>query len=140
MKPTDISELRVFLFSLYHLKTPLPDEIQQQIDQINIPADVPRLYDIAMSYPPLASIYNQIQEFSDNIAEIRSKGVDCVPQPQPEPQNTEIENISAEIVPDLAKFEQQVDRNKLIEVAKRILTKATDSVAAAKDILRDILL
>ncbi|MFB2980182.1 hypothetical protein [Microseira sp. BLCC-F43] len=52
-----------------------------------------------MSYPPLASIYKQIQAPSDEIDEVRSKGVDCVPQPQPEPRNTEIENISAEIVP-----------------------------------------
>ena len=140
MKPTEISELRAFIFALSQLDTPLPDEIQQQINQINIPADVPRLYNLAMSYPPLASVYIQIQKFSDEIAEVRSKGVDCIPQPQPENLNPEIDNVSADIVPDLVKFEQKVDRNLLVEVAKKILTKASNSVAAAKDVLRDILL
>ncbi|GET41475.1 hypothetical protein [Microseira wollei] len=84
MKPTDISELRVFLFALYHLNAPLPDEIQQQINQINIPADVPRLYDIAMSYPPLATTYKQILKFSDEIAKFPTQVRDCVPQYQPE--------------------------------------------------------
>lgn len=139
MKPTDISELRVFIFALSRLDTPLPDEIQKQINQTNIPSDVPRLYDIAMNYPPLASIYKPIQESLDEILEIRSKGIDCIPQPQPENLNAEIENVSADIKPYLVNFEQKVDANKLVELAKNILTKATNSVAAAKNVLKDIL-
>lgn len=139
MKPTDISELRVFIFALSRLNTPLPDAIQKQINQTNIPADVHRLYDIAMSYPPLASIYKPIQESLDEILEIRNKGIDCIPQPQPENLNAEIENVSADIIPDLVEFEQKVDANKLVEFAKKILTKATNSVAVAKDVLKGIL-
>lgn len=139
MKPTDISELRVFIFALSRLNTPLPDAVQKQINQTNIPSDVHRLYDIAMSYPPLASIYKPIQESLDEISEFRAKGIDCIPQPQPENLNAEIENVSAEIRPDLVEFEQKVDANKLVELAKKILTKATNSVAAAKNVLKDIL-
>ena len=54
MNPIEASELKTFIFALYQLNTPLPDEVQTLVNQTDIPADISKLYDIAVSYSPLA--------------------------------------------------------------------------------------
>ncbi|MDF5727799.1 MAG: hypothetical protein PUP92_07110 [Rhizonema sp. PD38] len=111
--------------------------MQILVNQTDIPADIGKLYDIAISYPPLAESYKQVQELLDGMAEYRSKGVDTIPQFEPEKRNTEIENVSVEIKPALVEFEKKIDHNKLTEFARQI-TKARNSVQSAKDIIKTI--
>ncbi|BAY49355.1 hypothetical protein SAMD00079811_69840 [Scytonema sp. HK-05] len=150
MNPIEASDLKAFVLALYQLNAPLPDEVQTQVNQINIPADIGKLYEIAMSYPPLAKSYNQVQKLLDGMAEYRSKGVDVLPQPEPEQRNTEIDNSTVEIIPELVEFENKVDKaklvefenkvdsNKLTEIARQI-TQALNSVSSAKDVIQTIL-
>ena len=137
MNPIEASELKTFIFALYQLKTPIPDEVQKLVNQTDVPADIGKLYDIAISYPPLAESYKQVQELLDGMAEYRSKGVDTIPQFEPEERNTEIENVSVEIVPALVEFEKKIDHNKLTEIARQI-TKARNSVQSAKEIIQTL--
>jgi hypothetical protein len=127
MQPLEASELKAFVFALYQLDAPLPDAIQAQVNNINIPADIDKLYDIAMSYPPLATSYAQIHETLDANSQIRSKG----PLPAKinhaaEQQSTEINNILVAI-----------DEEKLTEISQPIF-KAPDSVSKAKEIWTNI--
>jgi hypothetical protein len=138
--PTQVSEVKAFLFALYQLDSPLPESVQGEINQININIsyDIDKLYNIANSHPPLAKLYEQVLDILDTRAEVRSKGIDDIPEYKPEPFNTEIENVSRAIELALVEFDQKVDNNKLIQIMAQ-LTKALNSVKTAKDVIQTIL-
>lgn len=142
MKPTQVSEVKAFLFALYQLQldSPLPESVQSQINQINIniSTDIDKLCSIASSYSPLAEFYEQVLDVLDTRAETRNKGVDEIPEYEPEPFNTETENGSSEIEPTLLEFEQKVDNNKLTKIMAQV-TQALDPVKTAKDVIKKIL-
>ena len=71
------------------------------------------------------------------MAEYRSKGVDVIPQPEPDERNTEIENVAVEIVPALVEFEKKIDHNKLTEIARQV-TQDQNSVQSAKNIIQTL--
>lgn len=127
MQPLEASELKAFLFALYQLDAPLPNAVQAEVNNIKIPADIDKLYDIAMSYLPLKTYYQQIHKSLDANSKIRSKG----PLPAKinhaaEQQNTEINNI-------LVAIDEQLEDEKLTEISQPIFN-AADSVSKAKDI------
>ncbi|WP_242055276.1 MULTISPECIES: hypothetical protein [Nostocales] len=129
MQPLEASELKAFLLALYQLDAPLPDAVQAQVNNINIPADIDKLYDIAISYPPLATYYEQVHEFLNANSQIRSRG----PLPAKinhaaEQQSTEINNILVAV---------EIEDEKLTEISQPIL-KAADSVSKAKEIWTNI--
>lgn len=141
MKPTQVSEVKAFLFALYQLDdSPLPESVQSEINQIdiNISTDINKLYSIASSHPPLAEFYEQVLDVLDTRAETRNKGVDEIPEYKPEQSNTETENFSSVIEPTLLEFEQKVDNNKLTKIMAQV-TQALDPVKTAKDIIQTIL-
>lgn len=138
MKPTQISELRAFVFSLDQLEESLPEDVQTKINQVNISIDVDQLDDIAMSYQPLANIYQQVLGLLHNQAEYRSKGVDDIPQNQPEARNAEVDNVSVEVERKLVEFEEKVDNKQLTKIAVT-MTMAKDSVKAVKDGIKKLL-
>ncbi|MFN6569779.1 hypothetical protein [Dendronalium sp. ChiSLP03b] len=126
MKPIEASELKAFIFALYQLDSPLPETVQAQINKINIPADISKLYDIAKSYSPLATSYENVWQSLDAISKQRSKGplpakIDRVA----EQQSTEINNI-------LVAIDEQLDDQSLTEIARPIF-QASDSVTVAKN-------
>lgn len=133
INPLEALELKAFILGLSRLDKPLPENLTARVNQINIPGDINKLYDIAQSYPPLSASYNQILENSDAIAKVRSKGLASIPKPQPEAENTEIDNSATVIVQELVEFESKVDNNKLIEIARQVL-KAVNPVRAAKNV------
>ncbi len=53
IKPLEALELKAFILGLSQLDAPLPENVRIQVNQINIPVDIYKLYDIAQSYPPL---------------------------------------------------------------------------------------
>jgi hypothetical protein len=125
MNPIEALELKAFILALYQLDSSLPDTVQAQLNAINIPADIGELHNIAHSYSPLATSYENVWQFLDSISKERSKG----PLPAKinrvaEQQNTEINNL---IVPI-----DELDDSKLTEIAQPIL-KASNSVTVAKD-------
>ncbi|WP_238360995.1 hypothetical protein [Iningainema tapete] len=138
MHPLEASELKAFILALSRLKAPLPADVQARVNQINIPADIGKLYDVAMSYPPLAKSYEQVCEYLDTIIKQRSKGVDFLPEPEPEEFNTEIDNSAVEIIQVLVEFDKKFDNNKLTEIARKI-TKALNSVSSARDVIQTII-
>jgi hypothetical protein len=142
MQPIEASVLKAFIFAIYQLDTPLPDTVQEQIREINLPQDITqdisKLKSIANSYPPLAASYKQVRERINAMSKYRSKGIESLPKYEPEPENTEIENVSREIEDELAKFDQEVDTNKLLLLSLQIL-QALNSVKAAKDVIQTIL-
>lgn len=127
MQPLEASELKAFLLALYKLDAPLPDDVQAQINNINIPADIDKLYNIAMSYPPLKTSYEQIHESLDANSKIRSKG------PLPAKINHAAEQQSTEINNIVVAIDEQIEDEKLTEISQPIF-KAADSVSQAKDI------
>lgn len=133
IKPLEALELKAFILGLSQLDPPLPENVKMQVNQINIPVDIYKLYDIANSYPPLSASYTKILDSSDAIAKYRTKGLDSIPQFKPEEDNTEIDNSVTENVPELVEFDSKVDNNKLIEIARKVL-KAVNPVQAAKNI------
>ncbi len=140
MNPTQVSEVKAFLFALYQLDSPLPESVQSEINQINIniSTDINKLYGIASSYPPLAKLYEQVIDFFDTRAEIRNKGIDDIPEYKPDLFNTETENVSSEIEPKLVEFDQKVDNNRLTKIMAQV-TQALNSVKTAKDVIKTIL-
>jgi hypothetical protein len=140
MNPTQVSEVKAFLFALYQLDSPLPESVQSEINQININIsyDINKLCSIASSYPPLKQLYEQVLDFLDTKAETRSKGIDDIPEYKPESFNTEIENVSSEIEPALVEFDKKVDNNKLIKIMAQV-TQALNPVKTAKDVIQKIL-
>jgi hypothetical protein len=136
--PTQVSEVKAFLFALYKLDSPLPESVQSEINQINISTDIDKLYNIANSHPPLKELYEQVLDILDTRAEVRSKGIDEIPEYKPEPFNTETENVSRAIEPALVEFDQKVDNNKLIKIMAQV-TKALDSAKTAKNVIQTIL-
>lgn len=132
MTPTEIAELQAFVCSLSQLEASLPEDVQTKINQVNIPTHVSQLHDIAMSYQPLANIYQQVLGLLYNQAEYRSKGVDAVPQYQPDSKNTEVDNVSVEVERKLVEFKEKVDQKQLTQIAVT-MTMALDSVKAVKD-------
>ena len=132
MQPLEASELKAFLFALYKLDAPLPDVVKAQVNNINIPADIDKLYNIAMSYPTLATYYQQVHESLDANSKTRSKG----PLPAKidhgaEQQSTEINNI-------LVVIDEQLENEKLTEISQPIF-KAADSVSKAKEVWTNII-
>jgi hypothetical protein len=127
MQPLEASELKAFVFALYQLDAPLPDAVQAQVNNINIPADIDKLYDIAMSYPPLATSYAQVHESLDAKSKIRSKG------PLPAKINHAAEQQSTEINNILVAVDEQLEDEKLTEISQPIFN-AADSVSKAKDV------
>lgn len=140
MKPTQVSEVKAFLFALYQLDSPLPESVQSEINQINIniSTDINKLDSIARSYSPLAKLYKPVLDFFDSRAETRNKGVDDIPEYKPEPFNTETENVSRAIEPKLVEFDQKVDNNRLTKIMAQV-TQALNSVKTAKDVIKTIL-
>jgi hypothetical protein len=135
MNPIQISELKAFIFSLSQLDEPLPSNIQTKINQVNIPLDIDNFYDIAVSYPPLSTIYKQVLDLLDKRAEYRSKGLSDIPQYQPEKRNTDIDNDLVEIDKKLIEFEEVVDdNNKLTKLAVK-MTMALNSVEVVKSVI-----
>jgi hypothetical protein len=126
MQPIEASELKAFFFALCQLDAPLPEAVQAQVNTIKIPADIGKLYDIAMSYPPLATPYENALESLDAITKIRSKG------PLPAKINQAAEQQSTEINNILVAIDEQVDDEELTQIATQTL-QAADSVSAAKD-------
>ncbi|MGI8500777.1 MAG: hypothetical protein ACR2LR_06515 [Hassallia sp.] len=127
MQPLEASELKAFLFALYQLDAPLPDAVQAQVNNINIPADIDKLYNIAMSYPPLKTSYEQVHQSLDANSKIRSKGpLGAKINHAAEQQSTEINNI-------LVAIDEQVEDEKLTEISQPII-KAADSVSQSKEI------
>ena len=133
INPLEALELKAFFLGLSRLDAPLPENVTALVNQINLPADINKLYDIAQSYPPLSASYNQILESSDAIAKVRSKGLASIPKPQPEAENTEIDNSATVIVEELVEFESKFDNNKLIEIARKVF-QAVNPVQAAKNV------
>jgi hypothetical protein len=127
MQPLEASELKAFLFALYQLDAPLPDAVQGEVNKINIPADIDKLYDIAMSYPPLATYYEQVHESLNANTKIRSRG------PLPAKINHAAEQQSTEINNIIVAIDEQLEDEKLTEISQPIF-KAADSVSQAKDI------
>lgn len=138
MQPIAASELKAFIFALYQLDSPLPDDIQAQLQTINIPGDIDQLYAIAISHPPLKAAYARVYDNIDAIAKFRSKGVENLPQYQSDSINTEIDNASREIEDRLVKFDQKVDQNKLAVIAQQIF-QALNPVKTAKEVIHTIL-
>ena len=138
MQPIEASVLKAFIFAIYQLDTPLPDTVQEQIREINLPQDISKLKSIADSYPPLAASYKQVRERINTMSKYRSKGGKDLPKYEPEPENTEIENVAREIEDELVKFDQEVDPNKLLLLSRQIL-QALNPVKAAKDVIQTIL-
>ncbi|MBD2504227.1 hypothetical protein [Anabaena azotica] len=139
MQPIEASVLKAFIFAIYQLDTPLPDTIQEQIREINLPQDISKLKSIANSYPPLAASYKQVRERINTMSKYRSKGKKNLPEYEPEPENTEIENVSREIEDELVKFEQEVDDTNKLVVLSRQIFQALNPVKAAKDVIKKIL-
>ncbi|WP_144051285.1 hypothetical protein [Calothrix sp. PCC 7507] len=137
MQPIEASELKAFILGLYQLDAPLPDDIQAQLKTIKIPADIGKLDAIAHSYPPLAKSYKQVWDALSAIAQTRSKGIDSIPELVSNPLNTEIDNSSREVEEALVEFDQQVDHNKLTEIARQIV-QALNPVKTARDIIQTI--
>ncbi|MGD1912711.1 MAG: hypothetical protein ACFB2X_18250 [Rivularia sp. (in: cyanobacteria)] len=133
VKPLEALELKAFILGLSQLDATIPENIRMQVNQINIPVDIYKLYDIANSYPPLSASYTKILNCSHAIAKYRSKGLDSIPQFKPEEENTEIDNFVTEYMSELVEFESKVDNNKLIEIARKVL-KAVNPVQAAKNV------
>ncbi|ABA23113.1 hypothetical protein Ava_3506 [Trichormus variabilis ATCC 29413] len=137
MKPLEVSELKAFIFALYQLDSPLPSHIQAQLQTINIPGDIEQLYAIAISHPPLKAAYDQIYDNIDAIAQLRSKGVESLPQYKPDSTNTEIDNASREIEEQLVKFDRKVDQNKLAVIAQQVF-QALNPIKTAKEVINTI--
>jgi len=132
MQPLEASELKAFLFALYQLDAPLPDAVQAQVNNINIPADIDKLYNIAMSYPPLKTSYEQVHQSLDANSKIRSKGpLGAKINHAAEQQSTEINNI-------LVAIDEQVEDEKLTEISQPIFN-AADSVSKSKEIWTKII-
>lgn len=138
MKPTEIAELQAFVCSLSQLEASLPEDVQTKINQVNIPTHVSQLHDIAMSYQPLANIYQQVLGLLYNQAEYRIMAVDDVPQYQPEERSTEVDNVSVEVERRLVEFKEKVDQKQLTQIAVT-MTMALDSVKAVKDGIKKLL-
>lgn len=138
MQPIEAFELKVFILSLYQLNYPLPDDIQAKLNTLNLPEDIEELAEIANSYPPLNTIYDQVYDRMAAMSKYRSKGIESLPKYEPEPANTEIENVSRPVEDELVKFDQEVDTNKLLLLSRQIL-QALNSVKAAKDVIQTIL-
>jgi len=116
MNPTQTSELKAFVFSLSQLDASLPNDVQTKINQVNIPVDVDKLHDIAISYSPLASTYKKVLKLLDDMAEYRSKG--DIPQYNPDKRNSDIDNDLVKIEAELVDFGEIVnDNKKLTEIA-----------------------
>lgn len=138
MQPIETSVLKAFIFAIYKLDTPLPDTVQEQIREINLPQDISKLKSIADSYPPLAASYKQVREQINAMSKFRGKGIESLPKYEPEPENTELENVSIEIEDELIKFDQKVDSNNLLFLSPQIF-QALNPVKAAKDVIKKIL-
>jgi|GEM_PF-1412268 len=139
MNPTQISELKAFIFSLSQLDAPLPENVQIKIKQIDIPSEIHKLHDIASNYPPLANMYKQVLGILDDKAEYRSKGMSAIPQYQPDKRNLDVNNDLVKIEKKLIEFEEKVDDNNLITICSQI-TQALNSVETAKFIIENSLL
>ncbi|MBH8555627.1 hypothetical protein I8751_25435 [Nostocaceae cyanobacterium CENA357] len=126
MKPIEASELKAFILALYQLDSPLPDTLQAQLNTINLPGDINKLYDIAKSYLPLATSYKNVWQSLNAISKERSKG------PLPAKINQAAEQQTTEINNILVAIDIQLDDQSLSEIAQPIF-KASDSVAVAKD-------
>ncbi len=136
MNPTQISELKAFIFSLSRLDAPLPENIQIKIKQIDIPSEIHKLHEIAISYHPLANIYKQVLGILGNKAEYRSKGMLAIPQYQPDKINIDVNNDLVEIEKRLIEFEEKVDDNNLIIISSQI-TQALNSVETVKFLIEN---
>ena len=133
IKPLEALEIKAFILGLSRLDAPLPENVRMQVNQINIPVDINKLYDIAKSYPPLSASYSKILDCFDALAKVRSKGLASIPKPEAEELNTETDNSATEIVQELVEFEDKFDNNKLIEIASKVL-QAVNPVQAAKNV------
>jgi hypothetical protein len=137
MQPLETAKLKVFILALSRLEAPLPETVQNQINTINIPADIGKLRAIAESDPLFAASYKQVSDSFNKITRIRSKGLADVPESINNSSNIEIDNSSREIEAELVEFEQKVDNNKLAAIAMQIC-QAVNPVKMAKDIIKTI--
>lgn len=132
MQPLEAYNLKAFVFALSYLDAPLPEDVQTQVNQVNIPDDIGKLDAIARNYPPLTEHYQAARQNLKQEAEIRSKGpLPAKINQAAEQQNTEINNILVAI--------DQLDDQNLTEIAQPILN-ASDSVTVAKDTWAKIIL
>lgn len=103
--PTDIKDLLAFIGALSQQDSPLPDEIQQQIEQAIIDLEtnpktaIDNLIDIADKFEPLGKFYQEAQQGLTNVKIKRTKAIRVITitlkNHQNSPwENAEVENVS----------------------------------------------
>lgn len=137
MQPLEAYTLKAFLAALLQLDSPLPDNLQAQVNQIRIPADVGKLHALAVSYSPLDSFYKAARETLWSVAKERGKGF--IPEHEPERFNTETENIvkQSSFKEMVVELDEKIDDEKLAEIATEIFA-AHSSVQKAAELLKHI--
>lgn len=135
MQPLEAFTLKAFLAALLQLDSPLPSDLQAQVNQIRIPADVGNLHTLAKKYLPLAEFYQAARQTLNSISEERGKGF--LPVNEPEPSSTEIDNVvrQSSFRKMVVKVDKEIDDETLAETVPKILS-SPDSVRAAATIFK----
>jgi len=102
--PTDIKDLLAFIGALSQQESPLPDEIQQQIDEAirdletNPETSIDNLINIAEKFEPLGELYQEAQQglTTDFATKKRTKVIKLTLEnyPSSDWKNAEVENVS----------------------------------------------
>ncbi len=125
--PTDIKDLLAFIGALSQQESPLPDEIQQQIEEAtrdletNSKTSIDNLINIADKFEPLGKLYQEAQQGLTNTKTTRTKvmrvmSLTLEKQRSPDLENAEVENVS------LSKSVLSVDGAK--ELKAKVTTQA----------------
>lgn len=124
MTPLQINSLLAFLSALSQLDEPLPDAIQNQLNEIakalsDNPNQLINVDIIAEAYPKLDSLYQREKTALDNAAAQRNKGLP--PEPLPTQPNSEITNLAKDVFsednPVVAI--QQPERNSILKTIRQ---------------------
>lgn len=100
MNPTDTITLTAFLVALTQLDSPLPDEVQTQLNNLdtdNLASNIGKLNAIAETYPELDEHYQNAREILQQAVGDRNKGPIPNVNHLKERELTEIQNLVREV-------------------------------------------
>jgi hypothetical protein len=95
--PIALFNLKAFIAALCTLDAPLPPEVQRRVNAVAESGDYGKLDAIARESPQLQTSYQSARKVLRRLAKERNKSSDFMPAGDPEPLNSETENLARDI-------------------------------------------
>lgn len=108
MTPLALFNLKAFIAALCTLDAPLDSEVQRQVNQVAESGDYGTLDAIARQSPQLQDAYQYARQVLRRRAKERNKSADFMPADDPEPLNSDKENLARD-TDDLKDMPQLLD-------------------------------